>query len=283
MPETLEIRLEKLIEPPDPMRVEIDEEALEELARDIREHGLLQPLVVYPELIAGEATMSIVDGATEQRPPYPSGNYIVADGHRRYLACRIIKLAVVRCEVHTEQGFDVHSAMVRANLLRAATTPLEEGNIFCKWAFDEKLTEEQLKTRAGKPLSYIYERMQLVQGDPEISLAVHRKQIRLSCAKSLNKVTDESWRRYYLKLAIDQDAPGTQVAVWVRSWEIQQGLRPPENPDALQPTPTVIVSESPIRCILCGQNNNPSNLENVYICRNELNPILAALRAQANG
>jgi ParB family chromosome partitioning protein len=279
MPETLEIPIDKIMDPPAPMRFSFDEGLLEELSNDILRRGLLQPVIVYREKIAGVEAVDSASGQRVQGEPRETGFFIVSDGHRRLIACRMAGLKAVRCEVHDEPNFDSDAAMVAANLHRAAVSPLEEGNIFCKWAFDDKLTESQMRARTGKSLHYIEERIKLCQGDPAISEAVHEGKVKLGCAKFLNQCTDEPHRRYLLKLCIDMDATSTQVADWIRQWKVEQGLRPPMSDKQLPPTPAQVPFETPVRCAFCGQSERPHDLANIYVCHAELRAILVSLKA----
>ena len=86
-------------------RREFSPEALDSLAASIREHGVLQPLVVRPR---------------------PNGRYQIVAGERRWRAARIAGLTdlpVVIRELTDEQAFEI--ALVE-NLVRADLNPIEE-------------------------------------------------------------------------------------------------------------------------------------------------------------
>ena len=277
MPETLDIPMEKLVEPPQPMRFEIDEDYIAELGADIQRNGQLQPLIVYPEVVPAAVTTDEATGTVSQSEPHATGFYVIADGHCRYLALRWFNAKTAWCVIREEAAADDRSTMVRANLMRRGVSALEEGNIFMEWAALPGMTEALLRAKSGKSLGYIYARMDLVKGDPQVAVAVHEGRIKFGCAAWLNKIDDEAHRRYLLGLCVDMDAKVTQVQDWVRQWQIQTGARQNVPDTAMLPTPAQVPMVSAVRCVLCGGDKDPHNLENVYIHRDELRAYLAAL------
>jgi ParB family chromosome partitioning protein len=116
---------------PNPMqpRTTIDPESLEELAASIREHGLIQPLIV-----------------TQQGPE----RYQLIAGERRWQAARAIgqrTVPVIIKEATTQQLLEL--ALVE-NVQRADLNPLEEAVAFRQLVDEFGLTQEQVAERVGK-------------------------------------------------------------------------------------------------------------------------------------
>ena len=118
------------IEPnPDQPRKEFTPEALSQLAESIKEHGILQPLVVRPR---------------------PSGRYQIVAGERRWRAARVAgltELPVVIKELTDEQACEV--ALVE-NLVRADLNPIEEALAIKNLMDNFSMTQERVAQRIGR-------------------------------------------------------------------------------------------------------------------------------------
>jgi ParB/RepB/Spo0J family partition protein len=293
-----------IVEPPEPMRMGFDAGALDELAQSIRSIGLLQPLIVYPELARVDSGKENGEGNAVLKPAH-TGRYIIAAGHRRYLACRMIGLIEILCTIREGDADDYEGDMIAENMFREALTPFEEGNRFKEISIRPNMTEERLQKLCGhKKLHYIYERINLVDGDADISLAVHEGKINLGVAKELNKVSLDFYRKkmgeltpeqegqlelrarqhrkYLLALACDTGTTRNQAHSWVVQWEIQEGIAPPPDPAPHQPAPQIPIVGFVPCCCFCGQNHRPYDLENVYICREELRALKVAYAQTEN-
>ena len=110
-------------------RREFSPEALDSLAASIREHGVLQPLVVRPR---------------------PNGRYQIVAGERRWRAARIAGLTdlpVVIRELTDEQAFEI--ALVE-NLVRADLNPIEEAMGYRTLMEHFSMTQERVAQRVGR-------------------------------------------------------------------------------------------------------------------------------------
>ena len=125
-----EIPLDRIRPNPSQPRRHFDDEALGELARSVREHGLLQPLLVSEADDEG---------------------YVLIAGERRLRAARLAGLRVVPAVIREriDEQRELELALVE-NLQRRDLTPLEEAR-----AFDD------LRTRAGLSQAEIAERVGL--------------------------------------------------------------------------------------------------------------------------
>lgn len=298
MSETRLIPIALIVPPPEPMRLGFDEEALMELAQNIKARGLLNALTVYPQqkcphkettrehiYVCAEATLT--------------GLFEIAAGHRRYLACRMIGMLDVLCSVREGTADDYEADMVSENAFRADLTAFEEGNRYKEISVRPGMTEKKLQALCGgRALHTIYSRIALVEGDADIALAVHEGKISLAVASELNKVSWEFYarklgeltddqrlqldkratqhRKYLLALACDSGTSKNQARSWIVQWEMQEGLTPPPDAVPMQPAPQAPPVGFVPRCFLCEQDSRPYDLENVYICRGELRAIKVA-------
>jgi ParB family chromosome partitioning protein len=171
-----EVPLDKILPNPAQPRLSYEEDSLTELADSIREHGVLQPILVRPvgsqfELIAGE---------------------------RRWRASRLAKRETIPAIV---VEFDEQTALevsIIENLQREDVSPLEEASMFRKMT-DLGYSVRQLAQKIGKDKGYVENRMRLSDAPPEIRELVSVRKDTLSHAYELMKVGDERTRRRLAK------------------------------------------------------------------------------------
>ncbi len=126
----LSVPVEKITPNPRQPRSHFDPAALEELATSIREHGVIQPLLV-------------------SRDETGSG-YILIAGERRWQAAQLAGLAEV--PVITRQTTDLERlelALIE-NVQRADLNPLEEANAYRQLSDEFRLSHEEIASRVGK-------------------------------------------------------------------------------------------------------------------------------------
>jgi ParB family chromosome partitioning protein len=126
----------------DQPRRHFDEEALEELAASIREHGIIQPLVVTPS----------------------KGGYQIVAGERRWRAAGLAGLKKVPVIVRTlTQQHKLELALIE-NLQRRDLNPLETATAYLKLHTQFNLTYEEIGARiGGKAVSTISNILRLLQ------------------------------------------------------------------------------------------------------------------------
>ncbi len=118
------------IEPnPNQPRKVFDEEALEDLAESIREHGLIQPIAVRPE---------------------ENGYYRIIAGERRWRAARIAGLAEVPVLILNADDKAVMELAMIENLQRKDLNPIEEARGYQTLMDEYGLTQEEAAERVGK-------------------------------------------------------------------------------------------------------------------------------------
>lgn len=111
-------------------RSNLQPEALEELTASIREHGVLQPLIVT----LGES----------------SGQYILIAGERRLQAARLAGLSSVPVLVRQATDQQRLEMAIIENVQRSDLSALEEAEAYRQLAEDFDLSHEEIATRVGK-------------------------------------------------------------------------------------------------------------------------------------
>jgi ParB family chromosome partitioning protein len=171
-----EVPTGRILPNPAQPRLSYEEESLVELADSIREHGVLQPILVRPV----------------------GGQYELIAGERRWRASRMAQresIPAIVVEFDDETALEVS---IIENLQREDVSPLEEAAMFRKMT-DLGYTLRQLAQKIGKDKGYIENRIRLAEAPPEIRELVSLRKDTLSHAYELMKVKDERTRRRLAK------------------------------------------------------------------------------------
>lgn len=246
--DALDIPIEHLVEPPDPMRFAMDDAKFEELCQSIRAVGILQSLLVIPR----------------------NDVYEVVAGHRRLLAARQVGLASVPCRIFHGEADNKLAIMIAENLHREDVSPVEEGELYKKVSETPGITEEAMQQMIRQPLGYIYARINLVNGCPEVALAVHQQRIGLGVAQELNKVKNDGYRKMYLARACEGGCTIAVAKTWVSTWRMSDNGATPYQQQPAEPLPGPEHVAQPMACWLCNGRDDNWNLEPVWIHREEL-------------
>jgi ParB family chromosome partitioning protein len=171
-----EVPTSRILPNPAQPRLSYEEDSLTELADSIREHGVLQPILVRPV----------------------GGQYELIAGERRWRASRMAQRDSIPAIV---VDFDDETALevsIIENLQREDVSPLEEASMFRKMT-DLGYSVRQLAQKIGKDKGYVENRMRLADAPPEIRDLVSVRKDTISHAYELMKVRDERTRRRLAK------------------------------------------------------------------------------------
>jgi ParB/RepB/Spo0J family partition protein len=243
-------------------RLDRDPRKIEELAHDIARRGVILPIAV------------VRDG----------DRYEIIDGFTRYLAATMAHLATIPCVIYPSKDAGLEGVKYAANLFRIDMSPADEAVFFNELLQKECGDDfEKLCSLVGRGEAYVDNRLALLNGDPEIFTAVRDTQIKLGVAAELNKITDESWRRWYLHHAIKGGATVAMVTGWVSEWKSTHASDAPAAPESAAPAVQVVTNAyNPHRCEICGKVDNRYVPETISVhthCRVAiLEPLLEAYR-----
>lgn len=157
-----------LIKPnPDQPRTNFNEEALEELATSIREHGIIQPLTVR----AADA-----------------GTYMIISGERRFRAAKLAGLESVPAYVRTANDGQITEMALIENIQREDLNAIEIALTFRKLIDQYDLTQERLSERIGKKRATIANFLRLLKLPAEVQLGLRDKTVDMGHARALLSV-----------------------------------------------------------------------------------------------
>lgn len=176
-----------LIEPsPLNPRKTIDEEGIRELADNILQHGLLQPITVR---------------TIEADSKDPVGHFEIVCGERRFRAFKLNLERVpgytkkIPCIVMEMSDADALDAMITENLQRKDVDPIEEAFAFGQLNKHGKSIDE-IASRFGKSKRFITERIKLDSLLPELKKMVTDDKLHIGAAMHICKLTEDEQRKF---------------------------------------------------------------------------------------
>jgi ParB family chromosome partitioning protein len=175
-----DIPLEKVIPNPGQPRMTWHEETLAELGASIREHGVLQPILVRP---AGD-------------------QYEIIAGERRWRASKLAGKETIPAIV---ERFDDATALEIAlieNLQREDLSPLDEAVIYKKMTGELGYSIRNLATKLSKDKGYVENRLRLASAPDDVRDMVAQRYDTLSAAYELMKLENKRRRQALAKQII---------------------------------------------------------------------------------
>src|ERR687889_590119 len=148
-----------------------DHQEVESLISSIKEHGLLQPILIRP---------------------YQNSFEIVA-GHRRFYACKSLRWRHIPCkirELSDKQSFEIQ---ITENIQRKSMSALEEAEAFRKYVQDlgwGGVTE--LSRKIGKSEEYVSHRIQLLKLPQDVKEKIMLNKLSISQALELTNLSHEN-------------------------------------------------------------------------------------------
>ncbi|MHB8376810.1 MAG: ParB/RepB/Spo0J family partition protein [Dehalococcoidia bacterium] len=179
--ETVDIDL--IVPNPEQPRTHFEPEALRELADSIREHGVLQPIVV-----------------TQVRSEMGISTYQLIAGERRLQAARLAGVTRMPVVVREAAGAGLLEMALVENLQRQDLNPLEEAAAFKRLADDFGMTQERIAQRVGRSRTRVANTIRLLTLEEDIRASLTSGQITEGHARALLAIEEsatrlDAWRR----------------------------------------------------------------------------------------
>jgi ParB family transcriptional regulator, chromosome partitioning protein len=168
------IDVERIQPNPEQPRLMFDEGTLEELAASIREHGVLQPILVRP---------------------LEDGEFQLIAGERRWRASKAAGLGTIPALVEEIDDDTALEIAIIENLQREDLSPLDEAAMYDRMVREHGYSVRRLAQKLGKDKGYLENRMRLADAPEEIRELVSLRKDTLSHAYELLKVDDPRKRK----------------------------------------------------------------------------------------
>ena len=173
-----EIQLQQIVANPFQPRKIFDEDALQELADSIKEHGILQPIAVRKKI----------------------RKYEIVAGERRFRAAQLAGLQVIPAIVKDLTDTQMMELAILENLQREDLTVIEEAEAYQSLMEKLKLTQEELSKRLGKSRPHIANHVRLLMlpeavrklmNDGTLSMGQGRALLGLKNKKKIEEIAEK--------------------------------------------------------------------------------------------
>jgi ParB family chromosome partitioning protein len=180
------------------VRSRFDAEPLGELAESIRQHGVLQPLLVRRS---------------------PDGYELIA-GERRWRAARLAGVSAVPAIVRSDAGNDAQLVLgLIENLQRADLDPIEEARGLKRLTEEFNLTHDEVAQRIGKHRVSVTQSLRLLGGCAAVQSSVAAGAITAGHARALISLESQAAQEHGLKVVIAKRLSVRQTENWVRTYK----------------------------------------------------------------
>ena len=211
--EVVKIPIDKIIPNRYQPRTVFDDEKIEELARTIHTHGVIQPIVIRP----------MSDDLNK---------YEIIAGERRYRAMKLLQWTDVPAIVRHLSDRETASIALIENLQREELTAIEEALAYQQLLELHSLTQEALAQRLGKGQSTVANKLRLLKLPQFVQEAIMNREISERHARALIAIKDEQLQMQLIAATKEFD--------WnVRQLEEQiQKILHPEEPEVKKRKPS---------------------------------------------
>ena len=167
--EIIELNLDELRPNPYQPRKVFNDEALEELASSIKEHGVFQPIIVKKSI---------------------KGYEIIA-GERRVRASKMAGLTKIPAIIRNLNDEQMMEIALLENLQRENLSSIEEAEAYKTMIDRLGLTQDELASKVGKSRSYITNLLGLLRLPAEVQKMIANNEISMGHARVLSKLEDD--------------------------------------------------------------------------------------------
>lgn len=154
-------------------RKEFSDEQIDELAASIRDHGVLQPVIVRRH----------------------GDTYQLVAGERRFRACQRLGLTVIPAVVREADDTQMLEVALVENIQRADLNPIELAQAYQAYIERLSLTQEQVAARLGKSRPAVANTLRLLDLPPDLQDMVSRGTLTMGHARALLAVGDADLQR----------------------------------------------------------------------------------------
>jgi ParB family chromosome partitioning protein len=203
-----QVPIDRIAPNPRQPRSRFDANELDELAASIREHGVIQPLVITPG-----------DKADE---------YILVAGERRLLAARQAGLESVPVIIREASQQQLVELALVENVQRADLGPLEAAEAYRQLAEDFNLSHDEIATRVGKSRVTVTNTLRLLKLPPSVCQALADGLISEGHARVLLALPTLQAQSAAMQTIIHHDLNVRQAEELVRKISGQKPSRPPK-------------------------------------------------------
>lgn len=246
-----EVEIEKIRPNPHQPRTQFDEASIDELARSIKETGIIQPLLVVPE----------------------EDHYKLIVGERRWRAAQRAGLRVVPVIIRNMTEDKQLEVSLIENIHREDLNPLEIAEAFERLVNQLGLTQQEVADRVGKDRASVANYIRLLKLPPEIKRLIRDGKLSMGQARAILSLEDEELQKSVALQAVEKSLSVRETEKLVQKFK----ERPPHAQKSLEDPDLKALEEELIQCLgtkvtIAGQRNK-GTIRIFYFSLEELNRI----------
>lgn len=244
MQEIKDLPLEKIKVGEHDQRLQIDDENLDGLVSSIAKIGLLYPIVVSP---------------TED-------GYLLVEGHRRYTAVKRLGKDSITCMVRTGSSAEVAEVALAGNFFRKDLSSIELAAAIAECFKNGTMTIQELASGFHRSENWVHRMIAICDWPADVQQAMHENGMSISAAANLALVTDDTYRKFLVRNAVEGGVSARTTAAWLQA---SRSLLPAEEaiqaePVEGQPVQVPAVPQGP--CFCCGTVYKVNEMSHVPMC-----------------
>ncbi len=221
----LQIPIEDIIPNRFQPRRSFDDDSLQELADSIRQHGIIQPLVLRPN----------------------GDKYEIVAGERRYKASMMAGLASVPAVIARISDQQSAETSIVENVQRKALTAIEEAQSYKALLDKGYMSQEELAKRMGLSQGAISNKLRLLTLSDEVQNAVLENKISERHARSLLKIKDKDTQNNWLNRIINERLTVKQLDDLLRNENFDEQQNVDNSEVSIEPAEQTSTYEEPIK------------------------------------
>lgn len=191
-------------------RREFEEKALQGLADSIKEHGVVQPVIVRPK----------------------DGTFELIAGERRLRAAQLAGLSEIPALVREYTDRETAEIALIENLQREDLNPLEEGLAYKRMIGEYRFTQEKMAELVGKSRSYVTNMIRLLDLCDEVKNMVIERKITAGQARPLLGLSNAAEQIALARRIVEEDLSARRVEEILRTGKERKKTRPANRADA---------------------------------------------------
>ncbi|TDF94355.1 ParB/RepB/Spo0J family partition protein [Paenibacillus piri] len=259
----VEIPLSQLRPNPYQPRRTFHDESINELAASIKEHGIIQPIIVR----------SVLKG------------YEIIAGERRFRASQVCGLATITAVVKKFSDQQVMEIALIENLQREDLNALEIAIAYQALIDQFSLTQEELSLKVGKSRSHIANFLRLLQLPEDVKQYVSRGTLSMGHAKAIIGLKDTKTIKSLAEQAIKEQWSVRELEEEVKRLEEKVDSKKAVSTKTKRKDPYINELEESLRemyrtTVKIKHNNNKGKIELLYYSKDDLDRLLELLQGK---
>lgn len=244
MTEIVEIPIEKIKVGEHEQRLDRDPGELDGLAASIGRLGLIYPLVVYPS----------------------GDGFVLVEGHRRLAAHKRLGKQTVRCIVESAGAERTEEIAFAGNFFREDLTPVELACAIKDSVDRGTMQVKEIAAGFHRSEHWVQSMIAITDWSKDVLKAIHNGGLSVSAASNLACVTDDRYRDFLVRNAVEQGATARTTAAWLQAF---RAMQPPEEAITAEPVAGRTISAPAVPqapCFLCSRVFDVNMMSHLPIC-----------------